>query len=185
MTAGPMRGMELLLDRSLHAYDTHADSALFEGVLQWRIIAFMIDLFIIAVPVGVIGLLSFMFCTFALKMNWTLLWLLVPLSVVWALIYYGTTIGGPASATMGMQAAGIELRTWYGTHCFPELGAAHGFLFWVLAAALTPLVLVVGLLNARHELLHDLLLHLKLIRLKGCQLSAPRIFGSNAANGIR
>ena len=52
MTAG-MRGVELLLDGSLHAYDPGADKALFEGVLQRRIIAFMIDLFIIAVPVGV------------------------------------------------------------------------------------------------------------------------------------
>jgi uncharacterized RDD family membrane protein YckC len=164
MTAGRMGGVELLLDRSLQAYDTRADKALFEGVLQRRIIAFMIDLFIIAVPVGVFGLLAFMFCTFSLKMNWTLLWLLVPLSIVWALIYYGTTTGGPASATMGMQAAGIELRTWYGARCFPELGAAHGFLFWVLAAALTPLVLVVGLLNARHQLLHDLLLGVVVVR---------------------
>jgi uncharacterized RDD family membrane protein YckC len=166
MTTGGMRGMELVLDGSLHAYDPHTDSALFEGVLQRRVIAFMIDLFIVAVPVGVIGLLAFMFCTFSLKMNWTLLWLLLPLSVVWALIYYGTTIGGPASATMGMQAAGIELRTWYGTRCFPELGAAHGLLFWVLAAALTPLVLVVGLLNKRHQLLHDLLLGVVVIRAK-------------------
>jgi uncharacterized RDD family membrane protein YckC len=164
MTAGRMGGVELLLDRSLQAYDPRADKALFEGVLQRRIIAFMIDLFIIAVPVGVFGLLAFMFCTFSLKMNWTLLWLLVPLSIVWALIYYGTTTGGSASATMGMQAAGIELRTWYGARCFPELGAAHGFLFWVLAAALTPLVLVVGLLNARHQLLHDLLLGVVVVR---------------------
>jgi uncharacterized RDD family membrane protein YckC len=166
MKGGGMRGMELMLDRSLHAYDPRADSALFEGVLQRRIIAFMIDLFIIAVPVGVLGLLAFMFCTFSLNMNWTPLWLLVPLSVVWALIYYGTTIGGPASATMGMQAAGIELRTWYGARCFPELGAAHGFLFWVLTAALTPFVLVVGLLNARHQLLHDLLLGVVVVRAK-------------------
>jgi uncharacterized RDD family membrane protein YckC len=166
MTAGGMRGVELLLDRSLHAFDPHADSALFEGVLQRRIMAFMIDLFIIAVPVGVLGLLVFMFCTFSLKMNWTLLWLLVPLSVVWALVYYGTTIGGPASATMGMQAAGIEVRTWYGVRCFPELGAAHGLLFWVLAAGLTPLVLMVGLVNARHQLLHDLLLGVVVVRVK-------------------
>jgi uncharacterized RDD family membrane protein YckC len=165
MTAGRMRGVELLLDRSLHAYDPHADKALFEGVLQRRTIAFMIDLFIIAVPVGVIGLLVFMFCTLSLR-NWTLLWLLIPLSIVWALIYYGTTMGGPASATMGMQAVGIEVRTWYAARCFPELGAAHGFLFWVLAAALTPLVLVVGMFNGRHQLLHDLLLGVLVVRAK-------------------
>jgi uncharacterized RDD family membrane protein YckC len=164
MTAGRMRGVELLLDGSQQAYDPHADSALFEGVLQRRIIAFMIDLFIIAVPVGVIGLLVFMFCSLSLRMNWTLLWLLIPLAIVWALVYYGATTGEPASATMGMQAAGIELRTWYGARCFPELGAAHGFLFWALAAALTPLLLVVGMFNARRQLLHDLLLGVVVVR---------------------
>jgi uncharacterized RDD family membrane protein YckC len=164
MTAGRMRGVELLLGGSRQAYDPHADSALFEGVLQRRIIALMIDLFIIAVPVGVLGLFVFLFCTFSLKTNWTPLWLLAPLSIVWAPVYYGTTIGEPASATMGMQAPGIELRTWYGARCFPELGAAHGFLFWVLAAALTPLVLVVGMFNARHQLLHDLLLGVVVVR---------------------
>jgi uncharacterized RDD family membrane protein YckC len=166
MTAGRMRGVDLLLDRSLHAHDPHADSALFEGVLPRRIIAFTIDLFIIAVPVGVLGLLVLMFCTFSLKMNWTLLWLLVPLSAVWALLYYGMTIGGAASATIGMQTAGVEVRTWYGARCFPELGAAHGFLFWALITALTPLVLVVGLFNARRQLLHDLLLGVVVVRVK-------------------
>jgi uncharacterized RDD family membrane protein YckC len=165
MMAGRLRGLELLLDGSLHAYDP-ADGGLFEGVLQRRMIAFVIDVFIIAVPAGVIGLMMFMFCAFSLKMNWTPLWLLAPLSAVWALIYYGTTMGGPASATIGMQAAGIEIRTWYGAHCFPELGAAHGFLFWALVSMLTPLVLVVGLFNARHQLLHDLILSVVVVRAK-------------------
>jgi uncharacterized RDD family membrane protein YckC len=164
MTAGRLRGVELLLDTSLHAHDPAADCALFEGVPQRRIIAFVIDLFIIAVPVGIIGLLLFLFCTFSLRMNWTLLWLLVPLSAVWALIYYGMTLGGPASATIGMQTAGIEVRTWYGARCFPELGAAHGLLFWALVAAFTPLILVVGLFNARHQFLHDLLLGTVVVR---------------------
>jgi uncharacterized RDD family membrane protein YckC len=165
MTAGRLRGLELLLDKSLHAHDP-ADGGLFEGVLQRRMIAFAMDLLIIAVPVGVIGLLMFMFCTFSLRLNWTPLWLLAPSAVVWALIYYGTTMGGPASATIGMQAAGIEVRTWYGARCFPELGAAHGFLFWTLISMLTPLVLVVALFNARHQLLHDLLLGVVVVRTK-------------------
>jgi uncharacterized RDD family membrane protein YckC len=166
MTTGRPRGVELLLDSSLHAYNPAADGALFAGVLQRRIIAFMIDLFIIAVPVGIIGLLVFMFCTFSLRMNFSPLWLLVPLSAVWALIYYGMTMGGPDCATMGMRMTGIEVRTWYGARCYPELGAAHGLLFWVLVAALTPLVLVVGLVNARHQLLHDLLVGTVVIRAK-------------------
>jgi len=165
MTAGRLRGLELLLDKSLHAHDP-TDAGLFEGVLQRRMIAFAIDLFIIIVPVGVIGLLMFMFCAVSFRMNWTPLWLLAPSAAVWALIYYGATMGGPASATIGMQAAGVEVRTWYGAPCFPELGAAHGFMFWALVSMLTPLVLVVALFNARRQLLHDMLLGIVVVRTK-------------------
>jgi uncharacterized RDD family membrane protein YckC len=37
------------------------------------------------------------------------------------------------------------------------LGAVHVIFFWVLTTALTPLVLIVGLLNRRRRLLHDFL----------------------------
>jgi uncharacterized RDD family membrane protein YckC len=112
MTVGRLRGMELLLDTSLHAYDPAADSRLFEGIFQRRIIAFMIDVFIIAVPVGIVGLFGFLFCTLFLQMNFNLLWLLAPLSALWALIYYGATMGAATCARIGMQTTGIEVRTW-------------------------------------------------------------------------
>jgi uncharacterized RDD family membrane protein YckC len=38
------------------------------------------------------------------------------------------------------------------------LGAVHAIVFWVTTSVLTPLVLLVGLLNERRRLLHDFLL---------------------------
>jgi uncharacterized RDD family membrane protein YckC len=77
--------------------------------------------------------------------------------VIWALFYYGTTLGGPASATLGMRAMGIEMRTWYGAPCYFVLGAAHAIVYWISVSVLTPFVLLVGFFNQRKRLLHDML----------------------------
>ena len=78
--------------------------------------------------------------------------------MIWALIYYGASLGGPHSATMGMRVMDLELRTWYGAPGYFVLGAMHAVLFWVSISFLTPLILLVGLFNGRRRLLHDILL---------------------------
>jgi len=49
------------------------------------------------------------------------------------------------------------MRTWYGAPAYFVLGAVHAIIYWVSVSALTPLVLVIGLVNPRKRLLHDLL----------------------------
>jgi uncharacterized RDD family membrane protein YckC len=78
-------------------------------------------------------------------------------TVIWILIYYGATLGGPASATLGMRASGLEMRTWYGAHAISCSGPCMPWAFCVSVSALTPPVLLVGLFNARRRLLHDIL----------------------------
>lgn len=141
-----------------HAYDPVAHPEFFEGVLSRRVIAYLIDLFIIATPVVLAALFIFLFGFITLGLGWALFWLLSPASVIWALVYYGMTMGGPSSATIGMRAVDLEIRTWYGAPCYFLLGAVHAVVFWVLISALTPLVLFVAFFNERHRLLHDMLL---------------------------
>jgi uncharacterized RDD family membrane protein YckC len=161
-----LRGIDLLMDARSYAFDPVADRELFQDVLSRRIIAFLIDLFILAVPIAIAALFLFLFVAFPLRTGWASFWLLGALSVIWVLIYYGATIGGPSSATVGMRAVGLEVRTWFGSRCYWEVGAAHGLLFWVFTSALTPLSLLFGLLNARHQLLHDFLLGTVVIKLR-------------------
>jgi uncharacterized RDD family membrane protein YckC len=78
--------------------------------------------------------------------------------VIWAVVYYGASIGGPHSATMGMRVMDLELRTWYGAPGYFVLGAMHAVLFWISVSFLTPLVVLVGLFNGRRRLLHDVIL---------------------------
>jgi uncharacterized RDD family membrane protein YckC len=141
-----------------HAYDPATNPELFEGVLARRVLAFMVDLVIIGVPVALASLFVFVFGLITLGLGWWLFGpLLGPAAVIWAVVYYGTTLGSPASATIGMRIMELEMRTWYGAPCYFVLGAVHAVIFWITMSMLTPLILLVGLFNARHRLLHDIL----------------------------
>ena len=140
-----------------HAYDPVTSPELFEGVLARRVLAFFIDVFLIAIPVVFAGLFIFVFGLVTFGLGWALYWLLSPAAVIWALVYYGTTFGSPASATIGMRVMDLEMRTWYGGPMYFLLGAVHAIVFWITVSALTPLILLVGLFNDRRRLLHDML----------------------------
>jgi len=141
-----------------HAYDPTMQPELFDGVLARRVIAFIIDFFIIAVPVVFAAMFIFAFGIITLGLGFALYWLLSPATVVWALAYYGVTLGGPASATIGMRVMDLEMRTWYGAPAYFVLGAVHAIVFWLSISALTPFVLLVAFFNPRGRLLHDILL---------------------------
>lgn len=140
------------------AFDPWLNPELFQGVLTKRVFAFLIDLVVLTVPIVVVTVFIAMFGLVTLGIGWTLFWLVSPLSVIWALVYYGASLGGPHSATIGMRTMGLELTTWTGEPGYFVLGAAHAFLFWLSLSMLTPLVLLVGLFNGRRRLLHDIVL---------------------------
>lgn len=141
-----------------HAVDPEFHPDLFRGVLSRRFFAFLIDLIVLSVPIilGVIFIALFGIVT--LGLGWLLFWLVSPLSVIWAILYYGLSLGGPHSATVGMRVMDLELRTWTGERGYFLLGAAHAVLYWISVSLLTPLIVLVGLFNRRRQLLHDLAL---------------------------
>jgi uncharacterized RDD family membrane protein YckC len=121
-------------------------------------LAFLIDLVVLSIPVLLAVVFIFIFGVITLSLGWWLYGLLGPACVIWALVYYGSSIGGPHSATLGMRAMDLQLRTWTGAPGYFVLGAAHAVLFWVLVSCFTPLILLVGLFNGRRRLLHDMIL---------------------------
>jgi uncharacterized RDD family membrane protein YckC len=158
MADGGQRQISFGVDIKPHAYDPWLQPEYFEGVLARRMIAFMIDLAIITVPIVFACIFIFFFGVVTFGLGWVLFALVAPGAVIWAVIYCGVTMGGPASGTIGMRTVDLEVRTWYGAPCYSLLGAVHAIAFWVTISALTPLVLVIGLLNERRRLLHDFLL---------------------------
>ncbi|MEA2990332.1 MAG: hypothetical protein QOG83_3043 [Alphaproteobacteria bacterium] len=157
MTDGGPRRIGLSIELKPHAYDPVANPELFEGVLARRLIAFFIDVVIIALPVLFACIFIFMFGLVTLGLGWALFWLISPGTVIWAILYYGLTFGSPASATIGMRVMDLEMRTWYGAPAYFVLGAVHAIVFWITISVLTPLVLLVGFFNERRRLLHDIL----------------------------
>lgn len=141
-----------------HAYDPLRNPELFDGVLARRILAFFIDVTIIFIPVALAAVFIFFFGIVTLGFGWALYWLISPATVVWAVLYFAVTLGGPASATIGMRAMDIEMRTWYGAPCYSVLGAVHPILYWISVSALTPFILLVAFFNERRRLLHDIVL---------------------------
>jgi uncharacterized RDD family membrane protein YckC len=139
-------------------FDPWLQPELFHGVLTRRVLAFLIDLVVLSIPVILACMFITVFGVVTLGLGWALFWLVSPASVIWALIYYGASLGGPHSATLGMRVMDLQLRTWSGAPGYFVLGAAHALLFWVSVSFFTPLVLLVGLFNGRRRLLHDMIL---------------------------
>ena len=131
-----------------HAFDPDLQPELFRGVLTRRVFAFLIDLVVLSVPVILGYIFIAVFGVITIGLGWMLFWI----------VYYGASIGGPHSATMGMRAMDLEVRTWYGAPGYFVLGACHAVLYWVSISFLTPLVLLVGLFTSRRRLLHDIIL---------------------------
>src|SRR5258708_7508146 len=122
-----------------------------------RAIAFVIDVLIIGVPLAFFGMFIFVFGLVTLGLGWFLFSLMGPLAVIWALLYYGLTFGGAASATIGMRMVDLEMRTWYGGPAYFVLGAGHAVAYWLTGAFLTPFIPLGALFNGRKPLPHDLL----------------------------
>ena len=154
--SGPRR-IGLNVEVKPHAYDPALQPELFEGVLARRVMAFLIDIMIITLPLIFVAIFIFMFGLVTLGLGWFLFFFYGPVAVIWALVYYGLTFGGPASATIGMRMVDLEMRTWYGAPCYFVLGAVHAIAFWLTMSFLTPFILLVALFNDRRRLLHDML----------------------------
>ncbi len=141
-----------------HAYDPAVNPELFDGVPARRVIAFFIDLFILAIPLIFLAIFFFAIGIVTLGLGFLLYGLMPVIATLWAIVYYGATLGGPRSATLGMRVMDLELRTWHGAPGYFVLGAMHAVLFWISVTCLSPLVVLVGLFNGRRRLLHDIVL---------------------------
>ncbi len=141
-----------------HAYDPVRNPELFDGVLPRRVVAFVFDVIVIAIPVVLAAMFIFAIGLVTLGLGWGLYWLLPPGTVIWTLVYFGMTLGGPRSATVGMRIMDLEMRTWYGAPAYFVLGAVHAIVFWLTVSFLTPFILLVCFFNERRRLLHDILL---------------------------
>lgn len=131
-------------------------AAALAGVRLRRIFALALDLLLVSILCFLLWV-ALAFVTFGLS-----LFVLPPLFPVVAFFYNGLTISGPAMATPGMSAMGLEMRLTDGTRV-PFLNAAvHAVLFYV--SSMFPPVFLVSLINANKRCLHDMLTGVIVVR---------------------
>ena len=157
MAASEPKRIGVSIELKPHAYDPAANPELFEGVVARRIVAFLIDFLILSIPVVFVSMFIFVAGIVTFGLGFLLYGLLWPGIVIWAIVYYGLTLGGAASATIGMRMMDIEMRTWYGSPAYFVLGGVHAVVFWLTVSMITPLILIVSLFNERRRCLHDFL----------------------------
>lgn len=141
-----------------HVYDPITQPEYFEGVRTRRMVAWLIDVVIVAFLTVLAFIALFVFGLVTLGLGWTLYLIFPAISTVIAVFYYGLCYTGPKSATLGMRSVDLEMRTWYGAPVYFLLGAVHAVLYWISVSVLTPAILLVALLNPRKRTLHDMLL---------------------------
>lgn len=146
MGTGGGSGPEMGYDRQLYPQ-------LYRDILARRVIAFVIDAVLVVLLWIPVFLVALMLTIITFGFAWVLM---PPLFAIVALAYIAMTLGGPESSTIGMRTMGIELRTGTGMRIYPLLAIIHAALFWA-SMTLTPIILIVGLFNDRHRLLHDIL----------------------------
>jgi len=140
---------------------------LFDGVLWRRPLAYLIDLLVIGILLA--GWLWLVLMTLGLLWPLTsLAFLLIPIG------YHAYLVGGPRSATLGMRACGLEVRTWDDHR--PDVWQAllMAILFYVTVVATSCLVLIVALFNDRRRTVHDYLSGVVVTRrIRGLRLVMP------------
>ncbi|MER8591588.1 RDD family protein [Mesorhizobium sp. M1182] len=131
------------------------DVRAYEGVRTRRILAFVIDYFIVALLTIPFAILVFLFGLLTLGLGWMLFSILVPTV---AILYIWNTLGSKDQATTGMKMMGIRLDRLDGSRIDGLTAVVHSVLFWAGNVILSPLVLLVSLFSDRKRTLHDLLL---------------------------
>ena len=128
---------------------------LYDGVLWRRGVAFCIDACLL------LAVAAF-FWFFAIILNVLTFFIFAGIiALVWAapmfIVYDVAMVGGPRSATFGMQRMGIEMRSWQGNRPGYLHALISSALFWFLVPLTGGLILLVGVFSDRRRQLHDLL----------------------------
>jgi len=141
--------------------EPYAAPEYFTGVVSRRVIAYcLIDGMMVLLLCAVAALLFAgitIFSLGALRIVWAL-YALVPLA------YHTLTIGGRHSATLGMRAFGIEVRSWTGARPTLLQALVLTAAFYLTTTATASLVLLFVFFNRRRCTLHDLIAGTLVIR---------------------
>ena len=142
------------------SYDTLAT----EGVLGRRLVAYLIDIVMIAGFVLLLGFAILVLGLVTFGLGWALFAVLVPGA---AILYSAVTIAGPQQSTIGMRMTGLRVvNASRGGPVDALTAAVHALLFYVAAGSflLWVLDILVGMARGDRRLARDLIVNLIVVR---------------------
>lgn len=134
-----------------------------DGALSRRLVAYLIDLFVIAVLLGLLWVAIAVLGVVTLSLGWGL-FVLLPLT---PFVYAAMTIGGRNQATIGMRVMGLyAMDASTGGRVHWIIAGAHALLFYVAAGTflLWLVDLFIGFVRSDGRLGHDLLTNVVVVR---------------------
>ena len=140
--------------------DPETSPELFDGVLTRRVIAFLIDSFLMTVLTAIAAMILAIAGIITFGIAWLGYLVLVPAVI---LFYYASTLGSPMRATPGMKATDVVLTPTRSKPLDGVRAILHPFVFWVTIWVFWPLLLI-GLFAPRRQLLHDLIVGILMVR---------------------
>lgn len=136
------------------APDPLARPEIYDGILWRRALGYFVDLVLIAA----ISVAAWAVLMLAGVLSLGLLMPLVPLALALIPVAYHTLlIGGPSSATIGMQLFDTEVRSWTGERPGHWQAFLMTTLFYTSIGITGLLILLVVFFNPRRRTFHDLL----------------------------
>ena len=143
------------------SFERYGASPRLEGVRTRLVLAFIVDYLIVAVLTMIAMVAVFFIGILTFGLGWLLYFVLAPLI---AMAYVGSTMGGPAQATPGMQFFSIRIERDDSAPVDFFLAILHGVIFWVAHITLTPFMLLIALFSERKRLIQDILLGTAVVR---------------------
>tara|TARA_Y100001960_G_scaffold329905_1_gene422467 strand:+ start:1254 stop:1793 length:540 start_codon:yes stop_codon:yes gene_type:complete len=135
------------------AQEAFSDPDYFTGILFRRVIAYLVDVIIIAVLATSIAVIAFVPVVLTLGM---LKPFVVGVIALVPIAYHTLMIGSDRPATLGMRLMGIEVRKLSGAKLGHGVALIQTILFYVTTSLTTWLILLVTFFNSKHRTLHDL-----------------------------
>jgi uncharacterized RDD family membrane protein YckC len=138
---------------------THPE--LFEGLLQRRVYAYVIDVVIMGALVVLVSVFGGIAGFFTFGLSWFALIFVIPLVIAG---YYAATLGSPRRATIGMQSMDLVLTPTRTPTLDGWKAFIHAAVFWITIWVSWPVSLAFALFTPRRQMVHDLLLGVLMLR---------------------
>jgi uncharacterized RDD family membrane protein YckC len=141
--------------------DPATNPELFDGVLTRRVMAFLVDMVIVGVALGVVTIIGTIIGFLTFGLGWLVTLVVRPVIFVG---YYAMSLGSPARATIGMQMMDLVLTPTRGQPLDGPVAFVHTLLFWITAWIAWPISLIVALFTPRRQMVHDLIAGTLMVR---------------------